>query len=145
MCVCLCVCSVMSSSLRSHARLLCLWNFPGKNIGVGGHSPLTQVLGLLHWQADSLPLHHLGSPSCTLRSKESIRNTGDPGSIPGRRRSPGEGNCNSIQYSCLENSKHGKPGGLQSMELHRVEHDWATNTFTSLFTWEALRIFHAHI
>ena len=30
-------------------------------------------------------------------------NAGDPGSIPGSRRSPGEGNGNPLQYSCLEN------------------------------------------
>ena len=29
---------------------------------------------------------------------------GDPGSIPGSERSPGEGNGNPLQYSCLENS-----------------------------------------
>ena len=28
---------------------------------------------------------------------------GNPGSIPGWRRSPGEGNGNPLQYSCLEN------------------------------------------
>ena len=28
---------------------------------------------------------------------------GDAGSIPGSRRSPGEGNDNPLQYSCLEN------------------------------------------
>ena len=31
-------------------------------------------------------------------------NTGDTGSIPGLRRSPGEGNGNPLQYSCLGNS-----------------------------------------
>ena len=31
-------------------------------------------------------------------------NAGDPSSIPGLGRSPGEGNGNSLQYSCLENS-----------------------------------------
>ena len=31
-------------------------------------------------------------------------NTGDPGSIPGLRRSPEEGNGNPLQYPCLENS-----------------------------------------
>ena len=36
-------------------------------------------------------------------SKESACNTGDPGSIPGSGRSPGEGNGNPLQYSCLEN------------------------------------------
>ena len=36
-------------------------------------------------------------------SKESACNAGDPGSIPGLGRSPGEGNGNPRQYSCLEN------------------------------------------
>ena len=31
-------------------------------------------------------------------------NSGDPGSVPGSGRSPGEGNGNPLQYSCLENS-----------------------------------------
>ena len=37
-------------------------------------------------------------------SKESSENVGDPGSIPGSGRSPGEGNGNPLQCSCLENS-----------------------------------------
>ena len=36
--------------------------------------------------------------------KESICNTGDPGSAPGLGRSPREGNGNPLQDSCLENS-----------------------------------------
>ena len=36
-------------------------------------------------------------------SKVSACNKGDPGSIPGLGRSPGEGNGNLLQYSCLEN------------------------------------------
>ena len=36
--------------------------------------------------------------------KESARNVGDPGLIPGLGRSPGEGNGNPLQYSCMENS-----------------------------------------
>ena len=36
--------------------------------------------------------------------KESPYSTGDPGSIPGSGRSPGEGNGHPLQYSCLENS-----------------------------------------
>ena len=34
--------------------------------------------------------------------KESACNAGDPGSTPGLGRSPGEGNSNPLQYSCLE-------------------------------------------
>ena len=56
------------------------------------------------------PRHHrhLGlGPSLSFPSgsdgKESACNTGDPGSIPGLGRSPGEGNGNPLQYACLEN------------------------------------------
>ena len=38
--------------------------------------------------------------------KASAYSVGDPGSIPGLGRSPGEGNGNPLQYSCLENSMH---------------------------------------
>ena len=37
-------------------------------------------------------------------SKESACNAGDPDLIPGSGRSPGEGNGNLFQYSCLENT-----------------------------------------
>ena len=40
-------------------------------------------------------------------SKMSACSVGDPGSIPGSGRSPGEGNSNPFQYSCLENSMDG--------------------------------------
>ena len=36
--------------------------------------------------------------------KESACNAGDPDSIPGSKKFPGEGNGNPLQYSCLENS-----------------------------------------
>ena len=76
MCVCVLSRSVVTYSLRPHglqpARLLCPWNF-NKNTGVGcqfllqgifliqGSNPSLRYL--LHWQADSLPLSHLRSPS----------------------------------------------------------------------------------
>ena len=37
----------------------------------------------------------------------------------------GEGNGNPLQYSCLENPRVGEPGGLPSMGLYRVGHDWS--------------------
>ena len=55
-------------------------------------------------------------------------NTGDMRDtvlIPGLGRSPGEGNGNPLQYSCLENL-HGQRsvvGYIQSMKLQRVRHD----------------------
>ena len=39
--------------------------------------------------------------------KASAYNVGDQGSIPGSGRSPGEGNGNPLQYSCLENPMDG--------------------------------------
>ena len=42
-----------------------------------------------------------------LEVKTSAWNAGDPGLIPGLGRSPGEGNGNPLQYSCLENSMDG--------------------------------------
>ena len=40
--------------------------------------------------------------------KASACNAGDPGSIPGLGRSPGEGNGNPLQYPCLENPMDGE-------------------------------------
>ena len=74
------VASVMSNSLRPYglwpARLLCPWNSPGKNTRVGCHFLLQgifltqgsnpRLLHVLHWQEDSLPLCHLGSPGDAL-------------------------------------------------------------------------------
>ena len=62
----------MSDSLQPHGlgppRLVCPWNSPGKNTGVGYHSLfqgifLAQRLNphLLHWQVGSLPLSQQGS------------------------------------------------------------------------------------
>ena len=78
LCVCVCVCayvshSVVSDSLQAHglqpSRLLCPWNSPGKNTGVGCHSLLqgifpTQGLisGLLNCRTILYHLSHQGSP-----------------------------------------------------------------------------------
>ena len=40
---------------------------------------------------------------CGSDGKASVYNVGDPSSIPGLGRSPGEGNGNPLQYYCLEN------------------------------------------
>ena len=45
---------------------------------------------------------HGGFPHRSV-GKESACNAEDPGLIPGPGRSPGEGNGNPLQYSCLEN------------------------------------------
>ena len=45
----------------------------------------------------------LPSAGGSYSKDESAHSAGDPGSIPGWGRSPGEGNGNPLQYSCLEN------------------------------------------
>ena len=53
----------------------------------------------------------------------SAGNVRDTGLTPGSRRSPGGGNGNPLQYSCLENPWTEESGGLQSTGSHRVGHD----------------------
>ena len=55
--------------------------------------------------------------------KASVYNAGDPGSVPGLGRSPGEGHGNPLQYYCLEIPWTEEPGMPQSMGLQRVGHD----------------------
>ena len=75
MCVC---CHVQ---LFVTARLLCPWDFLGKTTGVGCHFLLqgifptqgvnSHLLQLLHWQANSLPLHHPRNPTRKRRMTKS--------------------------------------------------------------------------
>ena len=53
--------------------------------------------------------------------KASACNVGDLGSIPESGRSPGEGNGNPLQYSCLENPMD---GGAWWAEVHGVAKSW---------------------
>ena len=75
----MCVCLVTQSCLTlfgphglQPAKLLYSWNFPGKNTGAACHFLLQRIfptqglntclMRVLHWEVDSLPLHHLESP-----------------------------------------------------------------------------------
>ena len=64
----------------------------------------------------------LGFPPSSI-GKEFACNAGDLGSIPGLGRSPGEGNGNAFQYSCLENPMN--RGAWQAIvrEVQRVGHN----------------------
>ena len=57
----------------------------------------------------------------TPNGKESTCNAGDSGLIPGSGRSPGGGNCNPLQYSCLENSIN---SGTWWAAVHGVTKSW---------------------
>ena len=58
--------------------------------------------------------------------KESACNAGDPGSIPGSGTSPGEGNGNPLQHSCLENSMDRGAWWTTVHGVTRVGHDLVT-------------------
>ena len=62
-------------------------------------------------------------------SKESAYNVRDPGSIPGLGRSPGEGNSNPLQYSCLENPMD---RGAWRATVHRISESDTTEQLTLL-------------
>ena len=79
-------------------------------------SPLWNLGSNISCNAKTWPSgpHVLLSPLCSpwvfpggSDGKASACNAGDPGSIPGLRRSPGEGNGNPLQHSCLENPTDG--------------------------------------
>ena len=69
-----------------------------------------------------LSTHLKGFPSGS-DGKESPNNAGDPDSIPGMERSPGEGNGYPLLYFCLNTPWTEEPGGLESMVSQRVGHD----------------------
>ena len=64
-------------------------------------------------------------PHCQV-GKESTCNAGDLGSNPRSGRSPGEGNGNPLQYSCLENPIGRRAQQATVHGVARVRHDLAT-------------------
>ena len=70
--------------------------------------------------------------------KVSAYNEGDPGSIPGLGRPPGEGNGNPLQYSCLENPMY---GGAWLATVHGVAKSRTRlSDFTITITIKKMRI-----
>ena len=96
--------------------------------------PWTEEPGRLQSMGSQRVKHNLvtkqGFPHSSV-GKESTCNAGDLGSIPGLGRSPGEGNANPLQYSCLGNSMD---RGAWRLSLGSQESD----------TTEQLPLFHFH-
>ena len=101
-----------------------------------------------HESRFSIPLSPLCLPGGS-GGKASAYSAGDPGSIPGSGRSPGEGSGTPLQYSCLEKS-HGQrslvscsPWGAKSrtrlsnftftFHFHALEKEMATHS--SVLAW----------
>ena len=68
--------------------------------------------------------------------KASACHVGDPGLIPGLGRSPGEGNGNPLQYSCLENPMD---RGAWWAAVHRVTKSWTR--LSDFFTFFQIKLF----
>ena len=101
-CVCVCVCAQLCLTLCHPEKMLLLY---------------LNCVSLQSLGTNKGPFAFLASPcesgGSTLvfpggsGGKASAYNAGDPGSIPGSGGSPGEGNGDSLQYSCLENPLDG--------------------------------------
>ena len=68
----------------------------------------------------------IGVSPCSSVGKESACNTGDLGLIPGSGRSPGEGNGNPLQYSCLDNPMDRAALQATVQGVARVAHNLVT-------------------
>ena len=126
-------CSVVPDPLRPHglqpARLLCPWDSPGENTGLGGQSLLQGVfwtqgwnLGLLHCQEDSLLSEPAGKPP----------NCNNAVFMPSIMESPSTVVLILNSHCTLVGSEINAkfflrwcflPGGLPSLGPHRVGHD----------------------
>ena len=69
-----------------------------------------------------------GGFPCSSVGKEFACDAGDLGLIPGSGRSPGEGNGNPLQYSCLENPTD---RGTWWATVYRVSMSWAWQKWLS--------------
>ena len=96
-------------------------DFPDKNTGVGCRFLLRGSSQPREWthacQFGRSILNHWATLPANARDVDSISGSG---------RSPVEGNCNPLQYSCLEIPWTEEPGRLQSTGSQRVGHDWVT-------------------
>ena len=74
----------------------------------------------------SISLYSQGASLVAQLVKNPTCNVGDPGSTPRLGRSPGEGNGNPCQYSCLGNPRDRlvgySPGGQKSQQLNHHTH-----------------------
>ena len=118
---------------------------PAFNEGIYLHSHSKTTVktkqGVWHWSRLMEPQGAMGFPGGS-DDKESACNAGDPGSIPGLGRCPGERQGNPLQYSCLENSTvrgawwatgHGVAKSQTRLSYEHIQHVQGINLFVFLF------------
>ena len=94
-------CSISQEKKKRTLPPVSIWKRNLCRSGSGFESISTLLLWWLQKAIEEFYLLPHGSDG-----KESACNAEDLGLIPGLGRSPGEGNSNPLQYSCLENSMH---------------------------------------
>ena len=115
--------------MATHSSVLA-WRIPGT--GKPGGLPSMGSHRVRHDWSD------LAAAAGGLEGKASACDAGDPGSIPGSGRSPGEGNGNPLQYSCLENPMD---GGAWCAAVHGVAKSRTRlSDFTFTFHFHALEM-----
>ena len=113
----------------THSAKLCFWNSSSRD----GYIRQSWALAWLTYTASSkdpdVPWNTKQKYSMASNRLCSVvtnppASAGDMGSIPGSGRSPGGGNGNPLQYSCLGNNPWTEePGRLQPMGSQRVRHN----------------------
>ena len=97
-------------------------------------------VGKIPWRRGRLPTPVFLGFSCGSAGKESACNAGDPSSIPGSGRSPGEGVGYPLQCSCLENPHWQRSLAGHSLWGHKESDMQRATKHTSaalLKLWEA--------
>ena len=96
----------------------------------------------VHWDSPKIKmLFLLRLPYYGSEGKASACSVGDWGLIPGSGSSPGEGNCNSLQYSCLENPID---RGAWKTTVHQVTKSWTRLSDFTLFFFNYDRFYLLH-
>ena len=125
----------MEKAMAPHSSTLA-WKIPWMEKS-GGLQPMGSLRVGHHW-ATSLPFsYYMGFP-CGSAGKESTRNAGDLGSIPGFGRSPGEGKGYPLQCSGLGNS--------MDCIVHGVAKGWIRLSYFQFhFSYYIYIYIHIHI
>ena len=106
---------IVRDVLRLNQKNQCLLNVP-----IQQKQNKVQVIKLV-FSCNNLGIQYLKGFPGGSEGTESVCHAGDPGSIPGLGRSPGERNGNLLQYSYLENPMD---GGAWQATVHGVAKSW---------------------
>ena len=109
----------LEKEMATHSSVLA-WRIPGKGSLVG-----CRLWGRTESDTTEATQQQQGIPHSSV-GKESACNAGELDSIPGSGRSPGEGNGNPLQYSCLENLMDRGAWQATGHGAARVGHNLAT-------------------